>query len=66
MILIVNGKAHKYSGKATTKALLQSMRIDCERVAVMVNDKVVSRKKYSSAKLKQGDKVEILTFAGGG
>ena len=42
MILIVNGKAHKYSGKATTKALLQSMRIDCERVAVMRDGKLLA------------------------
>lgn len=64
--LTVNGEAHKHKGKATIQALLQSMSIDCGRVAVMVNDEVISRKKFSAARLVAGDRVEILTFAGGG
>ncbi|MDD4872249.1 MAG: sulfur carrier protein ThiS [Kiritimatiellae bacterium] len=66
MILTVNGKPHKHKGKASVKGLLKSMRIDCGRVAVMVNGDVVNRKKFSSKKLINGNKVEILTFAGGG
>lgn len=66
MILTVNGKAYKHKGKATVEALLQSMHIDSGRVAVMVNNDVVGRKKYSSARLVAGDRIEILTFAGGG
>ncbi len=66
MNLTVNGKAHKHKGKATIQALLLSMHIDPGRVAVMINYRVVSRKKFASAKLVAGDRVEILTFAGGG
>jgi len=66
MNLTVNGKPRKHKGKATVLALLQSMHINAGNVAVMVNDEVVNRKKFSSAKLSGGDRVEILTFAGGG
>lgn len=66
MNLTVNGDARKHKGKATVQGLLDEMSVDCGRVAVMVNDVVVSRKKFSSANLSEGDRVEILTFAGGG
>jgi sulfur carrier protein len=66
MNLTVNGDARGYKGKATVEGLLKAMSIDCGRVAVMVNDVVISRRKFSSAKLAEGDRVEILTFAGGG
>jgi len=42
------------------------MRIDSGQVAVMVNEDIVGRRKYSSAKIRAGDRIEILTFAGGG
>ena len=66
MNLTVNGKPHKHKGKATIQGLLQAMHIDCGHVAVMVNDDVVNRRKFSSTKLTANDKIEILTFAGGG
>ena len=64
--LTVNGEAHSHKGKATVQGLLNEMSVDCDRVAVMVNDVVISRKKFFSTKLAEGDRVEILTFAGGG
>jgi len=66
MNLTVNGQAHEHKGKATVQGLLDGMEIDCARVAVMVNDRVISRPRYAAARLCENDRVEILTFAGGG
>jgi thiamine biosynthesis protein ThiS len=66
MNLKVNGKTYKHRGKATVEGLLKAMHIDSRGVAVMVNDDVVNRRKFSSAKLADGARVEILTFVGGG
>jgi len=66
MNLKVNGKPHKHGGKATVKALLDEMKIKHGSVAVMVNDQVINRRKFSSHELCDGDHVEILAFVGGG
>ncbi len=66
MNLIVNGEAHELKGNETVDALIKEMGADAERIAVMVNDKVISRDVRSSTALSEGDKVELLTFAGGG
>jgi len=66
MNLKVNGKLYRHGGKGTVRALLDEMDIKAGSVAVMVNDQVVSRRKFGSHKLSDGDRVEILAFVGGG
>ena len=66
MQLTVNGESHEHNGKATVPALIEELQADAERVAVMVNGNVVRRQRFDSMHLKDGDVVEILTFAGGG
>ncbi len=36
------------------------------RVAVVVNDRVVPAADHAATRLSEGDRVELLTFAGGG
>lgn len=66
MNLTVNGNIHVHKGKATVQGLLDGMGIDCARVAVMVNDQVISRPKFATVRICEDDRVELLTFAGGG
>lgn len=64
--LRVNGEPHMHRGSATIVALLSELGASCDRVAVMLNDRVVPRSEWDRVMLKEGDRVEVLTFMGGG
>ena len=66
MKLIVNGKTSECAGNITLGKLLDQLHAENRRVATMVNDNVVSKPYRRGFKLKPGDRVEILAFAGGG
>lgn len=46
--------------------LIKTKGFNFERIAVEVNGKIVKRGSYEEVKLKNGDKVEIVCFVGGG
>jgi thiamine biosynthesis protein ThiS len=46
--------------------LLRELAIKTERVAVELNLEILDRKEFDQRGLKQGDRVEILSFIGGG
>ena len=46
--------------------LLRELAIKTERVAVELNLEILDRKEFDHRSLKQGDRVEILSFIGGG
>ncbi len=64
--LIVNGDALELQGSGGIPSLITQLGADGNRIAVMVNDAVIARNTWPDAELHAGDRVEILTFAGGG
>ena len=66
MKIIVNGTARSYKGEVTVAAVLKDAGAQVGRVAVVINGEVVSRTEMDSRSLKDGDQVEILTYAAGG
>lgn len=62
----VNGAPETAPAGATVADLLARMGVDPTRVAVERNDDVVPRKTWAQAPLAQGDRVEIVSFVGGG
>ncbi len=62
----VNGEPLQLSLGATVSALLSTMKIDAQQVAVEVNAQVVRRANHGQVQLQPGDQVEIVTFVGGG
>jgi sulfur carrier protein len=62
----VNGEQRGSQAGATVGALLRELGIKTERVAVELNLEIVDRKEFDQRELKQGDRVEILSFIGGG
>lgn len=66
MKLIVNGKLHEHQGAGTIQDLLREIAAIPEQVAVMVNDRVISRAEREGVVLKEDDRVEVLSFCGGG
>ena len=66
MDLTVNGLAQTLDGDATIDALILEMKAQPDKVAVLVNDEIVPRAQRGAVSLKEGDRVEIITMAGGG
>lgn len=54
-------------GDATVTRLLQHERVPSpEMVAVRINGAIVRREAYDSTRLTEGDRVDFLSFMGGG
>ncbi len=67
MRLVVNGESFEHHGDPVLPAVLSAYGVVAgARVAVVVNDDVVPQARRDKFALREGDKVEILTFAGGG
>ena len=62
----VNGEQRGWRADATVGDLLRELAIKTERVAVELNLEILDRKEFDQRLLKQGDRVEILSFIGGG
>ncbi len=66
MQIVLNGKPEGIDEAATVTALLERLKLQPVRVAVEVNEELVPRKTFQSARLRDGDRVEIVTLVGGG
>lgn len=62
----VNGEQRDCQADASVGDLLRELAIKTERVAVELNLEILDRKEFDQRRLKQGDRVEILSFIGGG
>ncbi|KAF0146455.1 MAG: sulfur carrier protein [Nitrospirae bacterium] len=65
MRLIINGD-NIDSNAGTVKELLEELKIEPGRVAVEVNLAIIKKAEYESYVLKDGDRIEIVNFVGGG
>ena len=66
MTIWVNGQAREIPEGMTLAALLASLEVGGPGVAVEVNAEVVRRARHAEHTLVSGDRVEIVTFVGGG
>jgi sulfur carrier protein len=64
--IIVNGDPREVPAGTTVAALIEQLSIRDERVAVEVNLEVIRRDKRQERVLSEGDRVEIVSFVGGG
>ena len=62
----VNGQPRDCRSGSTVGDLLRELEIKTERVAVELNLEILDRKDFELRNLKQGDRLEILSFIGGG
>ena len=62
----LNGESHKFEENLSFEELLKKLSIDKNKVAVELNQTVVSKQTYSNTRVVNKDVVEIVTFIGGG
>lgn len=63
--MIVNGKDMNFEN-ITILRLLENLNLDMNKVVVEVNLDIVSKEDYTEYLLNKEDKVEIISFVGGG
>lgn len=66
MKITVNGTTREIPEGTTLKALVELLELKGDRIACERNLDVVPRAIYAETKLAEGDKLEIVTFVGGG
>lgn len=64
--IFVNGKKESLKEGATINTILSARKIRPEVVTVELNDNIIDRRSYDSTSLKEGDKIELVFFMGGG
>ena len=62
----VNGRVQRVPAGSTVAQLLESLGLDRGRLAVELNLRVVPRAEHATLRLNHGDKLEVVTFVGGG
>jgi sulfur carrier protein len=66
MNLFLNGEATSAPDNATVEALLDQLGFPRKGVAVERNREIVPKSLYSTTRLADGDRIEIVQFVGGG
>jgi sulfur carrier protein len=62
----VNGEQKLVPPATTVSGLLNILAVRPERVAVEVNRQIVKKADWSQVPLREGDRVEVVQFVGGG
>ena len=66
MRISVNGEERTFEGVGDVAALVAELGLDPRKVAVERNLEIVPRSTYAATALADGDRIEIVTFIGGG
>ena len=65
MNLIINGDERRLSAQ-TLSALVDELGMKSDRVAIELNREIVHKERWTQTHLKDGDRLEIVHFVGGG
>jgi thiamine biosynthesis protein ThiS len=69
MKLQINGEEREFANSAvpfTLAALIETLGMKPDRVAVELNRDIVSRARWAETALNEGDRLEVVQFVGGG
>ncbi len=64
--VVINGQPRTIASGTTVSALLTLLGLGDRRVAVERNKEIVPRAEHASTILDAGDRLELVTFVGGG
>lgn len=65
-MITVNGKEIQMEQSISVAAYLENAGYQMKRIAVELNGDILSKYEYSDTMLKDGDRLEVVTFVGGG
>ncbi|MCY6371077.1 sulfur carrier protein ThiS [Clostridium ganghwense] len=64
--MVVNGEEMNFDERVTIEELLKKLDLNLDKVVVETNLEIVTKEKYNEFVLNEADKVEIISFVGGG
>lgn len=65
-MITVNGKQIQLISEMSVADYLEENNYQINRIAVEMNEEILPKYSYSETMLKDGDRLEIVTFVGGG
>ena len=65
-MIIVNGKEINLTEDTTVAEYLEQNQYQVKRIAVELNGDILPKYSYSDTMLKDGDRLKVVTFVGGG
>jgi sulfur carrier protein len=66
MNVLINGEMQILEPPITVAQLLTQFQLEPMRVAVEVNQQLVRRGHFAETRVREGDRIEIVTLVGGG
>lgn len=66
MHLQINGEIKELPTPLSLSALIESLKLPHDRLAIELNRLVIRRSEWPLTMLNEGDKIEIVHFVGGG
>ena len=65
-MITVNGKQIQLATEMSVADYLEQNNYQIKRIAVELNEEILPKYSYSDTMLKDGDRLEVVTFVGGG
>ena len=65
-MITVNGKQIRLTSAMSVADYLEQNNYKVNRIAVEMNEEILPKYSYSETMLKDGDRLEVVTFVGGG
>jgi len=66
MHIILNGESKEVANDISLKDLITSLNLQIKVMASAVNMEIVKKEDWNNCQLKEGDKIDLLDFVGGG
>lgn len=66
MHVIVNGESRALANALTIEDFLRDLGVDSRKVAVELNLEIVPKSTFGTINVRDGDRIEIVHFIGGG
>ena len=66
MLLSINGEDKTFADSLSLAQLIEQLGMKGDRVAVELNRDIIPRAQWDATLLKDGDRLEIVHFVGGG
>ena len=65
-MITVNGKQIQLASEMSVADYLEQNNYQIKRIAVELNEEILPKYSYSDTMLKDGERLEVVTFVGGG
>lgn len=65
-MITINGKQIQLTSEMSVADYLEQNNYQINRIAVEMNEEILPKYSYSETMLKDGDRLEVVTFVGGG